>query len=80
MVVVVRKDGNLLPDETVTFATTKGTLIGYTLEGGSATTTRREAKRVYANTDGSGEAEVTYYQASGSGSDTVTATISGENL
>ena len=30
-------------------------------------------------TDGSGEAEVTYYQEAGSGSDTVTATISGEN-
>ena len=80
LVVVVRKDGNLLPGETVTFATSKGTLIGYSLgTDGSATATRREAKRVYANTDGSGEAEVTYYQDPGSGSDTVTATISGDN-
>ena len=79
LVVVVRKDGNRLPDETVTFVTPKGTLIGYTLEDGSATELRRENKRVYANTDGSGEAEVTYYQDPGSGSDTVTATISGDN-
>ena len=75
LVVVVRQDGKLKPNEQVTFRTSKGTLIG----SNQANDAVAEGKRVYGTTDGSGEAEVEYYQDPGSGSDTVTATISGSN-
>ena len=81
LVVVVRQDGRLKPGEQVTFRTSKGTLIGYTeasTEEDVETLDPTSGKRVYGKTDGSGEAEVTYFQDTGEGSDTVTATISGE--
>ena len=81
LVVVVRQDGNLKPDEIVTFRTSKGTITGHPLAaGGTVTTTSMiSGKRVYDLTNGNGEAEVTYYQDQGEGSDTVTATISGND-
>ena len=75
LVVIVRQDGNLKPRERVTFRTTKGTLIGRNQDDNAAQT----AKRVYGVTNGRGQAQVTYYQDPGSGSDTVTAEISGNN-
>ena len=86
LVVVVRRDGNLQPGHKVTFRTSKGTILGYTeasVDSFISNSTPFDAdssdsgKRVYGVTDGSGEAEVTYYQDAGEGSDTVTATISG---
>ena len=82
LVVVVRKDGNLLPDEQVTFRASKGTLIGYTEDSTDDPTNTENGSRTNnacAITDGRGQAEVTYYQEPGDGSDTVRATISGEN-
>ena len=73
MVVVVRQDGRLKPNELVTFHTSKGTLIGRN-QANEADLTN---KRVYGMTDGRGRAEVEYFQDPGEGSDTVTATISG---
>ena len=81
LVVVVRRDGNLLPGELVTFRTGKGTIRG----PGTATVADDtitlgdiiNGKRVYKVTDGSGEAEVPYFQDPGEGRDTVTAMISG---
>ena len=70
LIAVVRKDGNLQPGEEVTFRTVKGTIVG---SNGTAT------KRATETTDGSGEAEVTYYQDPGEGRDTVTAMISGDD-
>ena len=70
LIVVVRKDGNLQPDEGVTFRTVKGTLVD---------SNGADAKRATETTDGSGRAQVTYYQDTGEGSDTVTATISGND-
>ena len=75
MVVVVRKDGNLLPGEQVTFRASKGTLIGYTEESTDDPTDTPDSRtnvRVWAITDGRGQAEVTYFQEPGDGSDTVT--------
>ena len=82
LVVAVRKDGNLLPGEQVTFRASKGTLIGYTEDSTDDPTDPLVSMtniRVWAITDGRGQAEVTYYQEPGDGSDTVRATISGEN-
>ena len=77
----MRKDGSLQPRELVTFRTVKGTLTGpltVTVTGETPTLgTSGNGKRVYGLTDGSGRAQVTYYQDPGEGSDTVTATISG---
>lgn len=75
LIVIVRRDGNLIPDEQVTFRTSKGTLEGQnqTNDGPAS------GKRVYGTTDGSGRAQVTYFQDPGEGSDTVTATISGSD-
>ena len=82
LVVVVRRDGRLKPGEQVTFRTSKGTLIGYLLtETGPDSTLPPSPStsdiRVYGRTDGSGEAEVTYFQDPDEGNDTVTAMISG---
>ena len=85
LVVVVRQDGRLKPGEKVTFRTSKGTLVGYTSSSvdtyidsrDSSDLTKDAGKRVYGGTDGSGEAEIEYYQDPGEGSDTVTAMISG---
>ena len=80
LVVAVRKDGNLLPGEQVTFRASNGTLIGYTddsTDDPDDTLVSRTNVRVWAITDGRGQAEVTYFQEPGDGSDTVTATISG---
>ena len=79
LVVVVTQDGNLLPDEIVTFRTSKGTITGYPLIDGRVVTDGKtiSGKRVYGVTDASGEAQVLYYQDPGEGRDTVTATISG---
>ena len=76
LVVVVRQSGRLKPGEQVEFRTVKGTLDGYMRD---STDPRNDEKRVWGRTDGSGEAQVTYYQDPGAGSDTVTATISGDN-
>ena len=73
LVVVVRQDGRLKPNELVTFHTSKGTLIGRNLADNGDLT----SKRVYGMTNGRGQAEVQYFQDRGEGSDTVTATISG---
>ena len=73
LIVVVRKDRNLQPGELVTFRTSKGTLIGRNQVNDADLT----SKRVWGITDGSGEAEVEYYQDADEGRDTVTATISG---
>ncbi len=78
LIVVVRQDGNLIPNQIVTFRTVKGTLIGSVQSDGTTPDTS-PAKRVYDSTDGNGRAEVVYYQDPDSGSDTVTATISGAN-
>ena len=75
LVVVVKKDGNLLPGEEVTFRAAKGTLIGRNADNNAPLTNIR----VYGTTDASGEAQVTYYQNEDEGSDTVTATISGDD-
>ena len=80
MVVVVRQDGRLKPGEQVTFRTSKGTLIGYTAASTDADDDDLipiSDRRVYGRTDGSGEAEVTYFQDPEEGSDTVTAMIRG---
>ena len=77
LVVVVTQDGNLKPSEQVEFRTKKGTLIGR--ESGVGNTVSLTSKRVYGTTNASGEARVTYYQDPGEGSDTVTATISGDD-
>ena len=79
LIVVVRKDGSLQPDQIVTFRTSKGTITGHPLatNGTVTTTSMISGKRVFDVTDGSGRAQVTYYQDSGEGSDTVTAEISG---
>ena len=83
LVVVVRQTGRLKPGEQVEFRTVKGTLDGYTEDStddpGDSLTARNDQKRVWGRTDGSGEAQVIYYQDPGAGSDTVTATISGDN-
>ena len=88
LVVVVRRDGNLKPNEKVTFRTIKGTIVGgYTKTTFDAFTGDRTAlvastsgsKRAYDITDGTGRAQVTYFQDPGEGSDTVTATISGDD-
>ena len=73
LVVVVRQDDRLKPNELVTFHTSKGTLIGRNEDDDDDLTN----KRVYGMTDGRGRAEVEYFQDPGEGSDTVTATISG---
>ena len=75
LVVVVRMGGNLKPSERVEFRTVKGTLSGRNDDNSASL----DAKRVYGWTDGSGQAEVEYFQDPGSGRDTVTATISGDN-
>ena len=75
LVVVVRKDGNLLPDQVVTFRAAEGTLIGRDQTNDAVLT----GIRVYGTTDGRGRAQVTYYQEPGDGSDTVRATISGDD-
>ena len=77
LVVVVTQDGNLKPSEQVEFRTKKGTLIGRAKD--VADTDPLASKRVYGITNASGEARVTYYQDPGEGSDTVTATISGDD-
>ena len=75
LVVVVRQAGKLKPGEVVTFRTVKGTLTSpSTVEDDNG-----PGKRVRHTTEGSGEAQATYYQDPGAGSDTVTATISGGN-
>ncbi len=82
LVVVVRQSGRLKPGEQVEFRTVKGTLDGYTRESTISTedlVPRNDKKHVWSRTNGSGEAQVTYYQDPGAGSDTVTATISGDN-
>ena len=84
LVVVVRRSGLLLPEQVVTFRATKGTLYGITSR--TVTITGEEttidlgsslgyAKRVYAETNARGEAQVRYSQDLGEGSDTVRATI-----
>ena len=80
LVVVVRQDGHLKPNQIVTFRTSKGTIIGHPLNADGVTVntgTTTSAKRVFDVTDASGEAQVTYYQDPEEGRDTVTATISG---
>ena len=88
LIIVVRRDGNLKPNEKVTFRTIKGTLVGgYTKTTFDAFTGDRSglvdsttgSKRAYGITDGSGRAQITYFQDPGEGSDTVTATISGDD-
>ena len=61
LIVIVKKEGNLLPSELVTFRTVKGTLRGRNL----ANNADASGKRVYGTTDGSGEAEVEYFQDPG---------------
>ena len=85
LVVIVKEGENRKPGVQVTFHTTKGELSGYT-EGSTSTDTpsstpmpRNDEKRVWVRTDANGRAQVTYYQDPGSGSDTVIATISGDN-
>ena len=56
LVVIVKRGGNLKPSEMVTFRTVKGSLVNSEGVG---------VKRVIVTTDGSGEAEVTYYQDTG---------------
>ena len=75
LIVVVRQDGKIKRDELVTFHTVKGTLIGENDKGEEGD----PAKRVFGTTDSKGQASVEYYQDPGEGSDTVTATISGED-
>ena len=84
LVVVVRRSGHLLPNQVVTFRATKGTLYGITSRtvtiAAEETTitlgsTLGYAKRVYAETNARGEAQVRYSQDLGEGSDTVRATI-----
>ena len=85
LVVVVTQAGRLKPGEQVEFRTVKGTLDGYTEATtdndpvGEALAPRNDKKRVWSITNGSGQAEVMYYQDPGSGSDTVTVAISGDN-
>ena len=84
LIVVVRQGGNLKPNEKVTFRTSKGTISGYTsasvdtkINTPATALVSDSGKRVYGLTDGSGRAQVTYYQDPGEGSDMVTAEISG---
>ena len=75
LVVVVRRDGNRLPGHRVTFVARKGILTGI-LPDNSTTS----SKRVTVVSDGQGEAEVQYDQDPGSGSDTVTASITSDDI
>ena len=82
LVVVVRQEGHLLPGQLVTFRATRGTLVGVTsstIENGALSGSSGHAKRVYDLTNSSGEAQVTYFQDPGEGSDTVRATIGVED-
>ena len=85
LVVVVRQGGHLKPNEVVEFRAGKGTLGGYTKTSvdakkadSTAALASLSANRVYGLTDSSGRAQVTYEQRPNSGSDTVTASISGD--
>ena len=70
LVVVVKRDGHRLPAHKVVFVARKGVV----------TVGRTSSKRVTVTTDGNGEAKVMYDQDPGSGSDTVTASITSDDV
>ena len=77
LVVVVKRDGHRLPAHNVVFVARKGVVTEATK---GVVTGATSSKRVTVMTDGNGEAEVMYDQDPGSGSDTVTASITSDGI